>query len=181
MTGPQLTVTAARSAADLDGTAGIDASFTTSTIYKVERFPDGFRLVLQHLSRPVTKVYTWPGLAPHDGLLMARAGGTVIGFTEVVFDTWNGRARIEHLYVSARHRGVGAGRALLAAADARARTEPGMRCLWLETQNVNYPAIGFYRRAGFRLCGLDDTLYRPGDSGLLPGEVALYFVRDLPR
>jgi ribosomal protein S18 acetylase RimI-like enzyme len=46
-----------------------------------------------------------------------------------------------------------------------------MRCLWLETENVNYPAIGFYRRAGFRLCGLDDILYRPGDPGLLPGEV----------
>ena len=52
--------------------------------------------------------------------------------------------------------------------------EPSTRCSWLETQNVNYPAAQFYRRLGFRLCGLDETLYRPGIPGMLPGEVALY-------
>jgi hypothetical protein len=45
---------------------------------------------------------------------------------------------------------------------------------------VNYPAVHFYLRMGFQLCGLDETLYRPSDPGLLPGEVALYFARDLP-
>jgi len=44
---------------------------------------------------------------------------------------------------------------------------------------VNYPAIQFYRRLGFRLCGLDETLYRPDDSASVPGEVALFFARDL--
>jgi ribosomal protein S18 acetylase RimI-like enzyme len=50
----------------------------------------------------------------------------------------------------------------LQARDERARREPATGCLWLETQNVNYPAVQFYRRMGFRLCGLDETLYRPG-------------------
>jgi len=49
-----------------------------------------------------------------------------------------------------------------------------------ETQNVNYPAVQFYLRMGFRLCGLDETLYRPGDPHLMPDETALYFARDLP-
>jgi hypothetical protein len=46
---------------------------------------------------------------------MARAEGTVIGFTEVVFDTWNGRAMIEHLYVSAPSRS----RSRTCSADSR--------------------------------------------------------------
>ena len=74
----------------------------------------------------------------------------------------------------------GCGRALIDALAERARREPSARCLWLETQNVNYPAVQFYLRMGFRLCGLDETLYRPGDPYILPGEVALYFARDLP-
>lgn len=71
------------------------------------------------------------------------------------------------------------GRLLIQAMDERARQEPSIRCLWLETQNINYAAIQFYRRMGFRLCGLDETLYRPGVPGLLPGEVAVYFACDL--
>ena len=53
----------------------------------------------------------------------------------------------------------------------------GARCLWLETQNINHPAIQFYRRMGFRLCGLDQSLYNPVGPGR--DEVALFFVRDL--
>jgi hypothetical protein len=51
------------------------------------------------------------------------------------------------------------------------------RCLWLETQNTNYPAIQFYHRAGFRICGLDESLYDPQGPGR--GEVAVYFAREL--
>jgi ribosomal protein S18 acetylase RimI-like enzyme len=73
----------------------------------------------------------------------------------------------------------GVGTALLAALDRRARAG-GARCLWLETQNINYPAIQFYRRSGFRLCGLDDTLYDPElDPTTGPDEVALFFTRPL--
>ena len=80
-----------------------------------------------------------------------------------------------HLYVDRRQRGRGVGRALLDEVVARAR-DAGMRALWLETQNVNVPAIRFYRRLGFRLAGLDDSLYDPAD---VPGEVALFFTREL--
>ena len=57
-------------------------------------------------------------------------------------------------------RGVGIGRALLQAIEPIARAAGALR-LWLETQNVNYPAIRFYRRQGFRLVGLDESLYDP--------------------
>jgi ribosomal protein S18 acetylase RimI-like enzyme len=74
---------------------------------------------------------------------------------------------------------AGSRRRLLDALDERARTS-GARRLWLETQNVNYPAIQFYYRSGFRLCGLDDTLYDPeSDPTIGPDEVALFFTRPI--
>jgi ribosomal protein S18 acetylase RimI-like enzyme len=112
-------------------------------------------------------------------LLVAEDNEELAGFGEVVFEPWNRRAIIAHLYVSPSSRGLGIGSALLEALDRRARIS-GARCLWLETQNVNYPAIQFYRRSGFRLCGLDDTLYDPErdpTTGL--DEVALFFTRPL--
>ena len=50
-----------------------------------------------------------------------------------------------------------------------------MRCVWLETSNLAYPAIQFYRGVGFELCGLDASLY----EGEQAGETALYFMRPL--
>jgi ribosomal protein S18 acetylase RimI-like enzyme len=57
------------------------------------------------------------------------------------------------------------------AAHAKAA---GARCLWLETQNVNYPAIQFYLAHGFYLCGFDESFYDPVE---LPGEFAFFFSR----
>jgi ribosomal protein S18 acetylase RimI-like enzyme len=127
----------------------------------------------------VEKTYPLPLLKPSDRLFVATVGDEIVGFAELELEAWNGRARIEHLYVSPPSRGRGVGRALLDALAERAGREKGFRCLWLETQNVNYPAIQFYRRSGFRLCGLDETLYQPDDTALLPREVALFFARDL--
>ena len=52
-----------------------------------------------------------------------------------------------------------------------------MRCLWLETQTSNHPAIGFYQRAGFTFCGLNTMLYDPTE--VAPEEVALYLSHQL--
>src|SRR5262249_55920874 len=102
--------------------------------------------------------------------------GALVGFAAARHETWNRRVVVLHLYVAAGHRGRGIGRALIDHLDGFARTV-GARCLWLETQNVNYPAIQFYRRLGFRLCGLDESFYDP--AGPAAGEVALFFVREL--
>ena len=164
--------------------SALDTSFTTDTIFRVERGELGFSLRPERVDPPLRK--TFPPVSPElsDGLFVASAAGQIVGFAELAFETWNGRARIEHIYISPGHRGLGAGRALIRAMHDRARRdrtrrEGSARCLWLETQNVNYPAVRFYQRMGFRLCGLDDTLYRADDPLLLPGEIALYFTRDL--
>nr|WP_276324238.1 GNAT family N-acetyltransferase [Symbiobacterium thermophilum] len=48
-------------------------------------------------------------------------------------------------------------RALVGSVEAFAAAV-GARCLWLETSNLDDPAIQFYRRLGFRWCGLDVSL-----------------------
>ena len=172
-------VVRAASSGDLDGIGLVDISYCTDRIYRVRRSDLGFWLDEERADPPAQRTYPRPSPELSDRLLVACAGPEIVGFGELLFEAWNGRARIEHLYVSGRFRGRGVGRALIRALDDRARQEPSARCLWLETQNVNYPAVQFYRRMGFRLCGLDETLYRPGDPGLFPDEVALYFSRDL--
>jgi ribosomal protein S18 acetylase RimI-like enzyme len=164
---------------DLGDLGLVDTSYRTDRIYRVRRSELGFWLDEERIDPPVHKTNPRPQLELGNGLFVACVGTELVGYAELLFEAWNGRARIEHIYVSGSFRGRGVGRALIQAADERARQEPAARCLWLETQNVNYPAVQFYQRMGFQLCGLDESLYRPGDPALLPGEVALYFSRDL--
>lgn len=49
--------------------------------------------------------------------------------------------------------------------------------VWIETQNINYPAIQFYRKCGFTLCGLDENLYHPKGPGA--NEIALFFAKPI--
>jgi ribosomal protein S18 acetylase RimI-like enzyme len=164
---------------DLDGISKIDRAYSTDRIYRVRRSELGFWLDEECVSPPVHKIYPDPSPELSDRLLVATAGPEVVGYGELRFNSWNDRAEIEGLTVSGDFRGQGIGRSLIQALDERARRELSARCLWLETQNINYPAVQFYRRLGFRLCGLDETLYRPGMPALVPGEVAIYFSRDL--
>jgi ribosomal protein S18 acetylase RimI-like enzyme len=155
----------------------LDRTFTTTHSYHVVRLTDehgqicGFRLDPGD-GRSVTKAYE---MEPQDGALVAEVDGRIVGyaFTELV--DWNRRAVLHDLYVDSSCRGRGVGRALLEAARTAARTD-GAHCLWLETQNVNGPAIAFYRRMGFTLVGLDETLY---DDPVIDGETAVYFATTL--
>jgi ribosomal protein S18 acetylase RimI-like enzyme len=153
--------------------AKVDTSFSTDRVYRVAHDGLGFQLREEKIEPSLTKTYAVPRLRPSDRLFVAEDGGEVVGFAEV--ESWNGRGTITHLYLSPSHRGRGIGAALVEALAERARRDD-VRCLWLETQNVNYAAVQFYRRMGFALCGLDTTLYDPAS---LPGEVALFFARGL--
>jgi ribosomal protein S18 acetylase RimI-like enzyme len=172
-------VRAAETQHDLDGISKIDRTYCTDRIYRVMRSELGFWLDEERVVPPVRKIYPDPAPELSDRLLVATAASEIVGYGELRFNSWNDRAEIEGLTVSGNFRGQGIGRSLIQALDERAREERSARCLWLETQNINYPAVRFYRRLGFRLCGLDETLYQPGMPGLVPGEVALYFSRDL--
>lgn len=157
--------------------AGLDTSFTTDRIYRVERTPLQFTLVEVPVEPPLRKEYGPIVPEEHPTLaypLLAERSGVGVGFAAANYESWNRRLVLEHLYVAPEQRGTGIGRMLV---EHLTRIAPviGARCLWLETQNLNYPAIQFYQRLGFHLCGLDESLYDP--AGPVAGEIALYFTR----
>jgi ribosomal protein S18 acetylase RimI-like enzyme len=169
-------VRAARWPEDAAGIAAIDTSFTTDRVYRFARERTGFGFALALLTTtPLTKSYPLPRDDPGAGAFVAELDGEIAGFAQVEPPGWNGRAAVAHLYVSSPHRGRGLGKALVEALAGHARAA-GARCLWLETQNVNYPAIQFYLATGFRLCGFDESFYDPVEN---PGEFALFFAREL--
>jgi ribosomal protein S18 acetylase RimI-like enzyme len=174
-----IVVRPAESQADLTGIDAVDISYSTDRIYRVRRSKLAFWLEEERFELPVEKADLRPARTLSDGLFVACRGETIVGYGELRPELWNGRVRIESIFVSRSSRGQGVGGRLIEALADQASHQPRARCLWLETQNVIYPAVRFYLKLGFRLCGLDETLYQPDDPQLLPGEMALYFTRDL--
>lgn len=164
--------------ADHDALLQLDTSFTTERIYRVAATATAVTLVEEALQAPLRKSFALDDELGADRLwehgVVAEEQATIVGFAALRMERWNRRAAIWHLYIAPDQRGNGLGRRLIDALESHARTI-GARCLWLETSNVNVPAIQFYRRLGFRWCGHDQSLYDPdSDAG---GETALYFAR----
>jgi len=176
-----LTIRPAQWPQDVEALSGLDTSFVTDKIYRPVREELSIRLVEERVKPPFHKTYAFQPADPTerqswDCAAIAEDEGRLAGFMAAQYVSWNRRVALWHLYVMPSYRGLGVGTRLLAALDAFARSTRA-RCLWLETQNVNYPAIQFYRRRGFTCCGFDDTLYDP--ESLANEEVALFFARPI--
>lgn len=160
----------------------LDRAFVTDRIYRIARTTDSFALIEEAVAPPLRKVFPltddFERTAPWDAGFVAEEAGAIVGFGACTYHAWNRRTEIAHLYVAREARGRGVGRALLTAIEAVAR-DAASRALWLETSNLAHPAIAFYRRVGFALCGLDLSLHDP--TGPVAGEVALYFTRPIAR
>jgi GNAT superfamily N-acetyltransferase len=157
----------------------VDTSFETGAVFQVQSDGIGFRFVETRADPPIVK--TLPLGEPFTGRdwestwLALEGGRRAVGVVATEYQEWNRRAVIWHLYVSPSHRRLGIGGRLLETALQAAR-EAGARTAWLETSNVNVPAVRAYERLGFRLCGLDTSLY---DGTPAEGEVALFLCRSL--
>jgi GNAT superfamily N-acetyltransferase len=176
-----MTLRAARWPDDLPLLAGIDTSFTTDRIYRVVRDELSFTLIEEPVGPPLLKEFgsvTDDTRLPEMGYVaVAEQDGVLAGVVAAEYEAWKRRMAIRHLYVATGYRGRGIGRALLDRIESLARSA-GARCLWLDTSNANYPAIQFYQRVGFRLCGVDLSFYDP--EGPAQKEIGLFFVRELP-
>ncbi len=166
---------------DRDAILALDRSFTTDRVYRIVRTPQSFALAEVIAQSPVRKDFPLEadlgeGRVWEQGLAAER-DDLIVGFAAFTHQRWNRRTELWHLYVAPQARWRGVGRVLVEAVIAAAE-DAGMRCVWLETSNLAYPAIQFYRRMGFELCGLDVSLYDP--AGPAAGETALYFARPLP-
>lgn len=167
---------------DRDRILGLDRAFTTDRVCQVTRTSRSFALEEVSVEPPIRKVFPLSEDDLAEGRtwgqgLVAELPGMIVGFAAFGHRRWNMRTEMSHLYVAPEYRGRGVGRALVDAAVAAAK-QAGSRCLWLETSTLAFPAIQFYRRLGFELCGIDVSLYDP--AWMLQGETALYFALALP-
>ena len=156
----------------------LDASFSSASTFHVVREGHSFILSEKKASPPLQKSYSLSGLGeqilPSDHTFVAENSAGLLGIASMRFEAWNKRAILRHLYIAAEHRGLGTGRALVEAVAACARAL-GARCLWAETQNTNHPAVQFYLRLGFQLCGLDTSLYTMSNDPA--AEIGLFFTK----
>src|SRR5512145_802951 len=163
-----LTIRPMRWPEDQDYLATIDTSFTTDRIYRVTQNKLSFRLAEEKVSVPLHKTYgsvldQIDEIHAMEHVVVAQLDDHVVGLVAADFASWNRRARVWHIYVSPGIRRKGVGSALIESVLSFAQRMRA-RCLWVETQSINYPAIQFYRHMGFQICGLDTYLYDPEGS-----------------
>ena len=165
---------------DREPLRALDTSFTTDRIYQVVATDLSFALRDTPIAPALRKDYRFvdhvESLPTFDYVVVAEVDAVLAGMAALKVEEWNRRAVLWHLYVGSAYRRDGIGRALVDNV-MQAAQERQARCLWLETQNVNYGAIQFYQRVGFRCCGLDMALYDSDEPTV--AETALFFVRPL--
>ena len=175
-----LTLRSLRWPDDREALLALDTSFTTERVYRLVATAMSFVLHDNAITPPLYKVYDltaeverFPNL---DHVLIAEIDAQLAGVAALSYEASNRRAILWHLYVGSAYRGQGIGRALIDAMVARAQHYQA-RCVWLETQDVNYGAIQFYQRVGFQCCGLDLSLDER--QGAATDETAVFFMRTL--
>src|SRR5207244_1937931 len=127
------------------GLEGLDTSFVTDRVYRVQRGELSFELVEERVEPPIRKAYP---LRRQDAqrlrglghVVVAEMHGAVVGLAAADYKAWNRRVEVENFYVAPAARARGVGRALMESVLAYARTA-GARCVWLESQAINYAAV----------------------------------------
>jgi len=157
------------------------AGYETHRIYDVVRSELGFCLVERFLTSPFVKSYPSDDIADDleisDAAWLAMDGeGVNAGLATARYENWNRSMLITGIFVAPEFKRQGIGRLLLDEIESYARSTDA-RCLMLETQNTNAPAIDFYLSTGFRLSGINAELYDPNQ--VKSGEAAIYFIRQL--
>lgn len=172
------TIRPARLPQDGPAIAAIDTSFASDQVWRVEHTGDSFRLHLE--PRPAfTKAFGVYDLNREtrdwqDGFV-AEQSGRICAFAAGGYQFWNRRYVLWHLYVAPDCRRSGMGNALLLRIFEQAKTKSAVS-IWLETSNLNAPAIAWYRARGFDFAGVDLALYDGSGRG---EEAGVYLMRPL--
>jgi ribosomal protein S18 acetylase RimI-like enzyme len=104
----------------------------------------------------------------------AYDGDHLVGYALSEPRRWNRTLWVWEFHVDEAYRRKGIGRQLMEAITENAR-QSGFRCVGLETQSTNVPAISFYRAVGFEIEAIDLSLYTNTDT--VDGEVAIFMKR----
>lgn len=156
----------------------LDTSITVESILRVRQDGDSFLIETEPLDRPSVKAFdltTEVEDAAWDVAWVAEGPENIVGFAATRYADWNRRQVLLHLYVSPAFRRRGIGRELMVEAVRQGRANRADH-VWLETSNANAPAVRAYEHMGFRLCGLDVTLYCGTPAR---GEIGLFMSQTL--
>lgn len=160
--------------------------YTTDRVYRATKCesPDAVTLSLQlvPLETPYVKMFkqdeemepVYARYISRGCSMGAYEGDRLVGIAIGEKQSWNGTLWIWEFHVDPAHRRQGIGRGLMEAMAGLAR-EHGCRCITLETQNTNLPAISFYRSVGFVIDSIDLSYYTNTDP--VDGEVAIFMKR----
>ncbi|KAE8141296.1 hypothetical protein BDV38DRAFT_279199 [Aspergillus pseudotamarii] len=102
---------------------------------------------------------------------------TIVAFISAKFSSWNSRLIITDIGINPLYRRQGIGGNLIRLAESLGSARWLVRHVWLEVSNVNYPAIQSYLKMGFKIAGLDISLYvgTPAE-----GEFAIFMWKEVP-
>ena len=106
----------------------------------------------------------------------AYNGDLLVGLAIAEGHQWNRSLFVHEFHIAETHRKQGIGRRLMECVAEKA-SRAGFRIIVCETQNTNPTAISVYRKLGFRVEGVDISLYSNDDSP--EGEIAVFMKRRL--
>ncbi len=165
---------------DLNAVLAIDDSFETDYVWQMEeQNRPGLVNVNFRLTRLPRPMRVTDLIVPDDIARNFQNGGTlfvaeeegILGFIDTAAWDWNQAAYINNFAIAPAYRRRGIGTALMRAALDWARAQK-LRVAMLDTSTKDHPAICFYQKHGFQLCGYNDQLYPNRD-------IALYFALNL--
>ena len=109
--------------------------------------------------------------------LVAEKNGRLVALLDAEVESWRRVLKVWNLLVDEEHLRQGIGTELMQRARQFA-AQNRCRAISVEAQATNWPALCFYMKMGFEVCGVDDHFYTNRD--LERKEVALYLYRELP-
>ncbi|KAB8277104.1 acyl-CoA N-acyltransferase [Aspergillus minisclerotigenes] len=131
--------------------------------------PDCFTVVVENTNALSAKD------APTTNPNTPKHNNNIVAFVSAKVSSWNSRLIITDIEISPLYRRQGIGRNLIRFAERLGVARWPVRHVWLEVSNVNYPAIQSYLRMGFKIAGLDVSLYvgTPAE-----GELAIFMWKE---
>ncbi len=108
--------------------------------------------------------------------LVVEDAGQLVALLDAEVEAWRRVLKIWNLLVDEGYRRRGIGAELMDRARAFAM-DKHCRAIAAEAQSTNWPALCFYRKMGFEICGVDEHHYTNRD--LERKEVALFLYREL--
>lgn len=163
---------------DIDNIKGLDYSLKSNKYYKVSKEGSSYKLEIKELGEGHEEKYSIKLMdekGKYTKTFLIEENERIFGYIEMLYTQHNNLLQIINLWVEddVRHRSIG--RKLVKSAKGFARFNKA-RGIIVQVENYNYPAIKFFIKEGFYICGLNEAAY--DNKGLLKDRVGLHLLFD---